>query len=308
MKQRIRGAKFQEHFSQAELFYNSLAPYEKEHLKSAISFELSHCDDKQVYETYSKVLNKISLEMANAVAFKVNGVISETADREFHGKSTPTLSQMYYAPKTPTIATRRIAILVEDGFSMTEVLAIRAMLSSVKAVSYLIGPYRNTIFGASEGAGAGLIADHHFEGQRSTMFDAILIPSGEEHSKQLIENGRVIHWIREAFGHCKVIGAIAEGWRFATISVDNLNASLGINVVKHALVSPLVKLQGLESDEVISHYGVVTTGVYNVTPAVTDVLQIAPGSTDFVSSFAYEISRHRCYDRVLDGLVAQVAY
>lgn len=224
MKQRIRGAKFQEHFSQAELFYNSLAPYEREHLKLAISFELSHCDDKQVCETYSKVLNKISLDMANAVAFKVNGVISEIAEREFHGKSTPTLSQMYYAPKKPTIATRRIAILVEDGFSMAEVLAIRAMLSSGKAVSYVIGPHRNTVFGASEvvGAGGGLIADHHFEGQRSTMFDAIFIPSGEEHAKQLIENGRAIHWVREAFGHCKVIGAIAEGWRFASTLVDKL--------------------------------------------------------------------------------------
>ena len=219
IKQRIRSAKFQEHFNQAEFFYNSLSPYEKEHLKSAISFELSHCDDKQVYETYTKVLNKISVEMANIVAFKVNGVISEINDREFHGKSTPTLSQVYYAPKTPTIATRRIAILIEDGFNMGEVLAIRAMLSSGKAISYLIGPHRNMVYGANEiiGTGAGLVADHHFEGQRSTMFDAILIPSGEEHSKNLIKNGRVIHWIREAFGHCKIIGAIAEGWCFASI-------------------------------------------------------------------------------------------
>ena len=79
--------------------------------------------------------------------------------------------------------------------------------------------------------------------------------------------------------------------------------------MKRALALPEVKLQESEtSDEVISHYGVVTTGVYNVTSAVTDVLQIAPGSTDFVSSFAYEISKHRCYEREVDGLVAQVAY
>lgn len=219
LKQRIRSTKFQEHFNQAEFFYNSLTPYEKEHLKLAIAFELSHCDDKQVYETYTKVLNKISMEMANAVAFKVNGVMSEIPDRDFHGKSTRTLSQVYYAPKAPTIATRRIAILIEDGFNMAEVLAIRDIFSSGKAVSHLIGPHRSTVYGANEiiGSGNGLVADHHFEGQRSTMFDAIFIPSGEEHAKSLIKNGRVIHWIREAFGHCKAIGAIAEGWHFASV-------------------------------------------------------------------------------------------
>jgi catalase len=79
--------------------------------------------------------------------------------------------------------------------------------------------------------------------------------------------------------------------------------------VKHALALPEVKLQESEtSDEVISHYGVVTTGIYNTSSATTDVLQISSGPKGFVSNFAYEISKHRCYDRELDGLSAQVAY
>ena len=215
IKQRARGAKFQEHFNQAELFYNSLSPYEKGHLKSAIAFELSHCDDKQVYEAYTKVLSNINLEMANSVARRVNGVVTEMAGRGSHGKSTPTLSQVYYAPKTPTIATRRIAILIADGFNLAEVQAIRALLGVAKATVVLVGPRRGMIYSAGEvaGTGDGLVADHHFEGQRSTMFDAVLIPSGEEHAKSLVENGRAIHWVREAFGHCKIIGAVAEGRR-----------------------------------------------------------------------------------------------
>ncbi|KAK2460639.1 hypothetical protein APHAL10511_007109 [Amanita phalloides] len=294
MKQRIRGAKFMEHFNQAELFYNSLSQYEREHLRSAIAFELSHCNDKQVYQTYTKLLNEINPELAKFVACKVSGVIPDIADRKYHGKRTPTLSQVYYAPKVPTIATRRIAILIEDGFNMAEVLAVRAMLTSAKAICYLIGPHRNMVYAAGEivGSGTGLVADHHFEGQRSTMFDAIFIPSGQEHAKKLLEAGRVIHWIREAFGHCKVIGAIAEG----------------AHVIKFALQIPVVKVQESKTDEVITSYGVVTTGVCNVASAVTDVLRIAPGPAGFVSNFAYEISKHRCYDRELDGLVARMAY
>jgi hypothetical protein len=49
MKLRTRAPKFQEHYNQTELFYNSLSPVEKKHLIDAISFELSHCDDPLVY-------------------------------------------------------------------------------------------------------------------------------------------------------------------------------------------------------------------------------------------------------------------
>ena len=59
--------------------------------------------------------------------------------------------------------------------------------------------------------GQGVFADHHFESQRSTLFDAIYIPSGEEHVKTLAKSGRVVHWVREAFGHLKPIAAVGEG-------------------------------------------------------------------------------------------------
>ncbi|KAK2460640.1 hypothetical protein APHAL10511_007110 [Amanita phalloides] len=276
MKQRIRGAKFMEHFNQAELYYNSLSQYEREHLKSALAFELSHCDDKQVYQTYTKVLNEINAELAKFVACKVNGMIPGPPDRKPHGKSLPTLSQGNYPAKT--IATRRIAILIEDGFTLTDVEAISTGVQKEYAFTYLIGPRRNMIYAAGEivGSGKGLVTEHHFEGQRSTIFDAIFIPSGEEHAKKLLENGRAVHWIREAFGHCKVIGAIGEG----------------AHVAKCALQIPDVKIEE-KSNEVVVSYGVVTTGVY---------------SAEFASKFVYEIKKHRCFARELDGLVAKVAF
>lgn len=210
----MRGPKFQEHYSQAQLFYNSLSSYEKAHLQAAIAFELSHCDDPQVYKTYTKLLNNIDTPMAAVVAEKVNGTIPEGPPCQNRGKESAPLSQLYYAPKKPTIASRRVAILVANGFNMVEVEAVRAKLASEKATTWIIGPQRGKIYAALDGkpdVGACLVADHHFEGQRSTLFDAVYIPSGSEHAKTLNESGRVIHWIREAFGHCKAIGAVGEG-------------------------------------------------------------------------------------------------
>jgi catalase len=214
MKQRIRGSKFQEHFNQAQLFYNSLTSYEKKHLVDALSFELSHCDDPVVYETYTKVLNNVDFELAKQVAINVGGIVPEKPVRENHGKSTPTVSQLYYTPKEPTIKSRRIAILVTDGFAMAQVEALRAAIKAGMATSWIIGPRRGWIYpdGAVVGSGVGGVwADHHFEGQRSTMFDAFIVPGGSKSATALSENGRAIHWIREAFGHCKAIGAIGEG-------------------------------------------------------------------------------------------------
>ncbi|KAF6764798.1 catalase [Ephemerocybe angulata] len=296
MKQRVRTPKFQEHYNQAQMFYNSLKPHEKQHIIEAFSFELSHCDDERVYKRYTDLLNEIDFDLAKTVAMKVNGTIPDAPSREKYPKTDETLSQLHFAPKTPTIASRRIAILIADGFNVVEVTAVRAMIAGAKATCWIIGPRRGKIYSAGQsiGIGTGLVADHHFEDQRSTMYDAVYIPSGVEHAKTLKKSGRAIHWIREAFAHCKAIGAIGEG----------------VEVVKRALDTVEgVQLAGLRDDHsVISSYGVVTAGKYDLSSALTDIIKIAPGPTGFVANFAYEISKHRCYEREIEGLTDSVAY
>lgn len=214
IKQRNRGEKFNEHYNQAQLFYNSLTNYEKAHIVSAISFELSHCDDPVVYETYMEVLNNVDLELTKKVAEKVGGAMPDKPGRPNHGRKSASLSQLHYKPKEPTIKSRRIAILLGDGYDLAEVESLRAAIKAGSATSWVIGPRRGRVYpqGAKKGD-VGVWADHHFEGQRSTMFDAVIVPSGE-HSGALMKIGRAIHWIREAFGHCKAIGALGEGERW----------------------------------------------------------------------------------------------
>lgn len=294
IRERVRGKKFQEHYDQAQLFFNSLAPYEKKHLIDGFSFELDHCDDPVVYETYTKLLNCIDFELAKKVALNVGGVIPDKPGRKNHGKSSKPLSQLYYAPKHPLITGRRIAILVADDFNLDEVNAVRSALSSANAKVFIIGPHRGEI--RSEEAGSGIKgstikADHHFEGQRSTLFDALFIPSGQ-HISHLATNGRAIQYVREAFGHCKAIGA----------------AGLGIAFLQDFASLPGVQFQHGDSSDVVTSYGVVTTGKLNVKSAVTRQLRIEHDKKDFLAEFAYVISQHRCYEREMDGLTAEVAF
>ncbi|KAF8909146.1 catalase-like domain-containing protein [Mucidula mucida] len=278
LKQRVRGKKFQEHFKHAQLFFNSLTDYEKQHLMNAISFELDHCDDPRVVNTYAKVIEQIDYELASTV-------MSHTS---------PALSQVtLLRPKTPTIKSRRIAILVGDGFNSLETTAIRGALKAGGALSFLISTRRGEIQQAD--SGPALQADHHFEGMRSTMFDAVIVPSGK-HGAALAQNGRVVHWIREAFGHCKTIGAIGEG-------VGVVGEALSLHEVM------LIDVDNGSSTDVVCSYGVVTAAKYGVASAAAEVLSVVAGSDKgFISNFAFEVSKHRCYERELVGLTAKVAF
>lgn len=216
VKDRMRGVKFAEHWSQAQLFVNSLSPIERKHLVDAISFELSHCDDPLVYQNAIPRLNDIDHNIAKQIALNVGGPLPENFGRTNHGKKARGLSQLEFKAEKPTIASRRIAILVEDGFDQVVVQTLQAAFKAGLAVPYVIGPRRGAVYpaGQTPGKDKGFMADHHFEGQRSTLFDAVVIPSGVEHAKALAKNGRAVHWIRESFGHLKAIGAIGDGKSF----------------------------------------------------------------------------------------------
>ena len=80
----------------------------------------------------------------------------------------------------------------------------------------------------------------------------------------------------------------------------------GVHVVQRAIGLSEISLNlDADKDHVISSYGVVTTGNYDVKSAVVD---ISPGAKGFVSNFSYQISQHRCYEREKDGLTNRVAY
>ncbi|KAJ7868464.1 catalase-like domain-containing protein [Mycena leptocephala] len=227
IKQRVRTPKFQEHFNQAQLFVNSLSPPEKAHMIAAFSFELSHCDDPVVYESYTKLLNNIDFELATAVATNVGGVLPTEIARANRGRRPSGSARWIHA---------------EDAHDQC-------------------------------GRREGVAADHHFEGQRSTMFDALYFPNGDaEYGAALRANGRVRHWIAEAFGIARRLRDLGKVCQ---------------TTIQHTL-APFLRFR-----RVTTSYGVTTSGKYTLLSAAADVATFASGGDGFVSNFAHEISKHR---------------
>lgn len=291
IKERAKSTKFKDHYSQAQLFFNSLSEHEKAHVTAALCFELDHCDEPIVYEHLTQRLADIDLGLAQSVAQMVGGSEPSGSGRKNDGRKAKGLSQAEYLPKEPTIASRRIAILIADGYDPVAFSAMHGAVKDAEAIPIVIGPRRSAIYAAGEEASSsgGITAEHHLEGQRSTMFDALLVPGGEKSIATLCDNGRAIHWIREAFGHLKPIGATGEA----------------VALLDKALQLPGVSLSS--SREAVESYGVVT--LKDAMPESFDqVGAISKDAKHFLAKFIYATSQHRCWKRELDGLSTSVAY
>ncbi|KAL6866250.1 catalase 1 [Amphichorda felina] len=291
IKERAKSSKFRDHLSQAQLFYNSLSEVEKAHVLSALSFELDHCDEAVVYERLAGRLADIDLGLARSVADMIGGPKPEKAARANPGKKAPGLSQMEYLPKTPTIASRRIAILISEGYDPIAFSAIYGAIKGAKALPFVIARRRSPIHAEGEdpSSGKGIMPDHHFEGQRSTMFDAIVIPGGKASVASLSANGRALHYVREAFGHLKPIAATGE-------AVDFVNKAI-----------QLPQINTSSSHKATESYGVVT--LRDAKPEhLGEIITVAKEAEGFLEKFVYAVSQHRCWQRELDGLSKMVAY
>jgi catalase len=103
---------------------------------------------------------------------------------------------------------RKVAIVVTDGVDGDTVEQVRQILLKAGAQSEVIatklGPVRSA-------TGAALTADNSFLTMASVMYDGVFVPGGQESIDALRQNGDAIHFVAEAFKHCKPVGATGEG-------------------------------------------------------------------------------------------------
>lgn len=291
IKQRAKSDKFKEHFKQAQLFYNSLSKVEQSHALNAFGFELDHCDDPIVYENLAQRLADIDIDLAKQVAELVGAKVPAKGANPNHGKKAKGLSQLEFPPETPTIASRRVAIIIADGYDPVAFTAVKTAVAAQSALPFIIGTKRSEVFpaGQKKEPGKGIRPDHHLEGFRSTMVDAVFVPGGRESIDTLKKNGRALHWVREAFGHLKAIGGTGEA----------------VELLQMAFQLPGVQLSS--SAEATESYGVVTLS--QVSPdSFSETISLAKEAKNFVDKFFSAIAQHRNWDRELDGLSTMVAY
>ncbi|HUR88600.1 MAG TPA: catalase [Ramlibacter sp.] len=216
-KTRKRSANFDDHFSQASFYWNSLSATEKDHVISAFQRELWKVNVPAIRQRVVDNLAHVDSRLARKVAEPL-GIAAPDAKaaagragfREQRGKSpiesAPSLSME--AAGGHNIATRCVAVLVAPGVEIGALRAIQQALAEEHATCRLLADRTGSVATAT---GQQLAVDHTFCSMPSVLFDAVLVPGGATSVQALAKNGNAVHFVLEAYKHCKTICVIGEG-------------------------------------------------------------------------------------------------
>ncbi len=109
---RERAQSFDDHFTQATMFWNSMTPPERDHIVGAFSFELGKCVHPEVRERMVGNLANVAAELCERVAANLGLDVPSGAPAADAG-SSPALSQVPAEPGP--ILGRVVGVLAADG-------------------------------------------------------------------------------------------------------------------------------------------------------------------------------------------------
>lgn len=221
-KVRARSKSFFDHFSQAKLFLDSQSTPEKNHIIDALTFELGKVKTVAIRERMLGVLKQIDGQLAKEVAYGLGLSVPEKPEQPMNksipadgepedfqpikGKSTLSASAALSMANTikETVVSRKIAILAADGVSGKSLNTVKNALEAAGAVVEIIAPRLGLLSASDE---SQVPVDQSFLTAASVLFDAVYVPEGDRSVATLAEEANAIHFLNEAFKHCKAIAA-----------------------------------------------------------------------------------------------------
>lgn len=215
-KIRQRSPSFADHYGQATLFWNSLAPQERRQLIEAAHFELGKVESKEVRQrVVDRIFSPIDHELAVAVAQGIGVTPPAQAERPNHGRRTAGIS--LEERKAKSIKGRKIAILAMDGCANEHVMHVRKALENEQALVEVVSQYAGAL--KTEG-GDELAVDKMFSTTSPVLYDAVFVPGGAASIEALAESDYAAEFLSETYRHLKPIGA--------SVDAAGLLAALGI--------------------------------------------------------------------------------
>jgi len=209
-KLRIRPESFADHYSQARLFFRSLAAPEQAHLASALVFELSKVGLEHVRVRMMSNLVNVDAELAKRVADGLNMPLPKASNAAVAPQDldpSPAL-RIIDGPRAPEdIRGRSIAVLIADGSDAKTVATMVDAITGAGARAVIVAP---KVGGAKLSDGKLLKADAQLAGYPSVLADAVAIILSEEGCAALLKEAAAVQFAMDAFGHLKAIGHSPE--------------------------------------------------------------------------------------------------
>jgi catalase len=232
-KVRARSKSFFDHFSQARLFWNSQSDAEKEHLVQALHFELGKVEVPDVRKRMVGMLAQVEATLASRVAaglgldvpanletplnmsVPADGDVEQFQPQPVHTSVGQSAALSMANTIKDSVKTRKVAILAADGFDDAALSGMKQALTAAGAQAKIVAPRLGVLTGAQ---GTEVNIDFSLLTSGSVMFDAVYVPGGNKSVEALKGEANALHFVNEAYKHCKAIAASGAG-------VDVLRAS-----------------------------------------------------------------------------------
>jgi catalase len=206
-----------DHYTQASLFWRSQSAWEKDHIVAAFCFELGRVSVPEIRERVVGHLSHVDGVLASRIAEGLGMTVPAAPANEAMVATATTLSvepsfSLAQARKD-LIVGRCVAVLVSNGFERDRFTGVcNALLSggaSIKIISSRLGEVKCN-------EGRSLLIDHSLATVGSVMFDAVYIPGGHRSVEALCGDAHAVLFVKEAYKHGKAIAASNEGGMLIT--------------------------------------------------------------------------------------------
>jgi catalase len=213
-KVRMNPVSFEDHFSQARLFWLSMSPSEKEHIIRAYTFELGKCYEQAIKERQLQCLANVDRVLCSEVATGLGLPAPEPTRPLADVTPSPALSQV--GREWPPDG-RMIGIVVDPDSDLDGVDEVRRAVFSAGMVPLLIAPHGGMV--------GGTPVQRTFATGRSVEFDALLLSGAPVPAPDALPvrdakagaadsatvDPRVVLLVEECWRHAKAIGAWGAG-------------------------------------------------------------------------------------------------
>jgi catalase len=213
-KVRELSASFDDHFSQARMFWLSMSPVEQDHIVQAYTFELGKCFDETIRQRQLLSLARIDEELAADVAAGLGLDAPPPAVETVDVEPSPALSQI---GGTWPVEGRLVGVVVDATSDADEVVTLMQGLAAERLVPLLVAPVGGPVWRDRE-----IPAHRTLLTARSVEFDAIVVvtaPPPAVLARQSLDakaaagatpavDPRVSLLVDEAYRHGKAIGVL----------------------------------------------------------------------------------------------------
>jgi catalase len=233
---RAQPVSFDDHFSQATMFYRSLSLIEQTHVVEAFTFELGKVYEQAIKERELQVLANVDTDLCEQVAAGL-GLPAPKGKPAQDVVVSPALVQILAEPGP--IDGRKIGIIADAGSDLAGVAALIKAVEGLGVTALVIAP----VGGVLNAGRRKITADRTLATARSIEFDALVVAGGTTPSRDI----KLLVLLQEAFRHCKTLAAWGDGaavLKAAGISVRDPGVEVSKSVDK-AFTAQLAAALGL---------------------------------------------------------------